>query len=153
MDNSQVLKLADELKRAHGFENVPVVFARTKSALGRAWWRGGLPFKIDLSSYWMRYLPEADVRDTILHEIAHLMAGPWAGHGSAWVNACVKIGANPSRVADLPESLMLEVKEKISKYKAVCRKCGEVHHFNRFTKRWQRNLYRCGVCNGEFKVV
>ncbi len=38
---------------------------------------------------------EAEVRDTILHEIAHALAGPEARHGPAWKAAARRIGATP----------------------------------------------------------
>ena len=36
------------------------------------------------------------VRDTILHEIAHALT-PGDGHGAKWKAKCVEIGANPKR--------------------------------------------------------
>ena len=38
----------------------------------------------------------ADVRDTILHEIAHALAGPGAGHGPAWKAIARRLGARPA---------------------------------------------------------
>lgn len=40
---------------------------------------------------------EEMVRNTILHEIAHALT-PGDGHGHQWKAACVRIGANPSRL-------------------------------------------------------
>lgn len=51
---------------------------------------------VKLSREWMRKLPMKDVTDTILHEIAHAIAGPGYGHGPVWKRAAVKIGAVPS---------------------------------------------------------
>ena len=39
---------------------------------------------------------ETQVRDTILHEIAHALS-PGAGHGPRWRQKCREIGANPRR--------------------------------------------------------
>ena len=36
-------------------------------------------------------------QDTILHEIAHALAGRQAGHGRAWIKACKYVGARPER--------------------------------------------------------
>lgn len=41
--------------------------------------------------------PEEQVRDTILHEIAHAIAGHKAGHGPVWRAHAVRIGAKPDR--------------------------------------------------------
>ncbi len=35
------------------------------------------------------------VRDTVLHEIAHAIAGPEAGHGPLWKATARRIGATP----------------------------------------------------------
>ena len=44
----------------------------------------------------------AQVTDTILHEIAHALAGPVAGHGPAWKAVARRLGATPKSCA--PES-------------------------------------------------
>jgi predicted SprT family Zn-dependent metalloprotease len=41
-----------------------------------------------------------EVRDTILHEIAHALAGVEHGHDAVWKAVCLKIGAKPQRLAD-----------------------------------------------------
>ena len=38
---------------------------------------------------------EAEIKDTILHEIAHALAGPEARHGPAWKAIAKRIGATP----------------------------------------------------------
>jgi predicted SprT family Zn-dependent metalloprotease len=38
-------------------------------------------------------------RDTLLHEIAHAIAGPRAGHGNTWKAACRTLGARPHPTA------------------------------------------------------
>ena len=38
---------------------------------------------------------EAEIRDTILHEIAHALAGPEARHGARWKAIARRIGATP----------------------------------------------------------
>ena len=37
------------------------------------------------------------VKDTILHEIAHFLAGPNNGHNWHWRQWCVRVGADPTR--------------------------------------------------------
>lgn len=46
------------------------------------------------------HTPE-QVRDTVLHEIAHALVGPGAGHGPRWRAMAVRVGASPERC--LPE--------------------------------------------------
>ena len=40
------------------------------------------------------------VRDTILHEIAHALAGYDAGHGPLWVERCIELGCQPNEVVN-----------------------------------------------------
>lgn len=74
---------------------------------------------IFLSKKWAEILSIEKSIDTILHEIAHAMT-PDAHHGPVWKAACVKIGANPNRVADVNEE---ELKEfdlaNLSKYAII----------------------------------
>jgi hypothetical protein len=52
---------------------------------------------IGLSAPVTRVHPESEVRDTILHEIAHALAGARAGHGPAWVATALRIGCSAER--------------------------------------------------------
>lgn len=65
---------------------------------------------IQLSRTWTEACDEAMVRDTILHEIAHVLAGPSENHGPVWKSFCRAIGANPQRYADVPEELLQAVR-------------------------------------------
>ena len=55
-------------------------------------------YRADLSSL-------DQVRDTILHEIAHALVGPGHGHDAVWKRKCREVGARPERCgqADMPE--------------------------------------------------
>ena len=48
---------------------------------------------------------EEQVRDTVLHEIAHALAGPEAGHGPQWKAIARRIGATPTARAHETELL------------------------------------------------
>lgn len=52
--------------------------------------------QIVLSKRWTLGLPDEEVLDTILHEIAHVIAG-WKvkSHGIEWQNAAILVGAKP----------------------------------------------------------
>ena len=43
-----------------------------------------------------------EVRDTILHEIAHALVGPGHGHDAVWKAKCVEVGAKPEAAAATP---------------------------------------------------
>jgi predicted SprT family Zn-dependent metalloprotease len=68
--------------------------------------------EISLSKHWL-HLPYEEIRDTVLHEIAHALAGTHDGHfghGRAWKRWCVEIGAKPERLADVAEHRIPEPK-------------------------------------------
>jgi predicted SprT family Zn-dependent metalloprotease len=44
--------------------------------------------------------PEDEVRDTILHEIAHALVGPGHNHDDIWKAKCRQIGARPEATYD-----------------------------------------------------
>ena len=74
-------------------------------ALDRAKRRAGVCRYTDKTIGLSRHLtllhtPE-QVRDTVLHEIAHALAGPRAAHGPRWRRQAIAVGANPQRC--LPE--------------------------------------------------
>lgn len=52
---------------------------------------------IRLSHTLLSQWPFADIRDTILHEIAHALTPNDPGHGAAWKAKCIEIGAKPER--------------------------------------------------------
>lgn len=49
---------------------------------------------------------EAQVLDTLLHEIAHVLT-PGCGHNKKWIQQAQKIGCNGKRCSDLDESLSI----------------------------------------------
>jgi predicted SprT family Zn-dependent metalloprotease len=158
MEMTQVLALARNLMSSHGFGHLDLTTSNTKRALGRCFYkydfaqRKHVANRIDLSRVWMTRIPEEQVKDTILHELAHAVAGHEAGHGPTWKSAARRLGANPSRIADLPSEMVLEIKQEVANYKAVCTKCDNTYFFHRYTKNWQHNRYKCAKCGGTFKV-
>lgn len=62
------------------------------------------------------------VKDTILHEIAHAIAGHSAGHGNEWKRVCLRIGAEPERCYTSENTNVVQLK-----YYAVCGGCGKQH--------------------------
>lgn len=103
----------------------------------------GRPGRISLSVHYCERNSEEDVRDTILHEIAHALVGRGHGHDDVWKSKCLEIGARPERcyreTVDMPEG----------RWRATCPSCGRVHSLHRrprpVTGRFCR---RCGPGNG-----
>lgn len=72
--------------------------------------------EISLSIYYVEVGTEAQIINTILHELAHALAGPGTNHGEVWKRMCRKVGANPVRcgqpIAAMP-----------STYRGMCPVC------------------------------
>jgi predicted SprT family Zn-dependent metalloprotease len=154
MEKTAAAILARNLMNHHGVGHLEFTFIKTKTALGVCAFVMGKPVRISLSEPWVKHLPEEEVTDTILHEIAHALAGNTAGHGERWKQACRKIGANPYRLAKLDTELVQKFQEETAKYVAICTNptCDTTVRFNRYTKAWQNGSYRCGKCRSPLLV-
>jgi predicted SprT family Zn-dependent metalloprotease len=95
---------------------------------------------ITLSRHFVQLNSEAEVRDTILHEIAHAWVGAAAGHGVHWQRAAMQLGARPERCAtnvDMPEGGV----------EGVCAPdCTVRHTRHRMPPKRLANAYQCNRC-------
>ncbi|MDF2093065.1 SprT-like domain-containing protein [Knoellia sp. 3-2P3] len=94
MQTRDALALARELVAAHGLRGWTVGLDRAKTRAGACHYGKRL---ITLSGPLTRLHSEADVRDTILHEIAHALVGPKHRHDEVWRATAVKIGCTGQR--------------------------------------------------------
>jgi len=78
------------------------------------------------------------VKDTILHEIAHAIAGHKAGHGNIWKEVCVKIGAKPERCYSSTDTNTLQLK-----YYAKCGACGKDYQKARLVYKERKRSCTC----------
>lgn len=103
MDLNEAERMARELMTQHGIGRVPFAFDNGKRRLGAThFMRVGdtaVPTKVTLSRHYVALLPESEVRDVILHEVAHVLAGRNANHNAHFMAMCVKVGAKPARCA------------------------------------------------------
>lgn len=100
---------------------------------------------IRLSRHFVGLNSEEEIRDTILHEIAHAIAGHAAGHGPAWKAVCRRIGAKPERCYDSKTVAMPP-----ARYRAFCPSCRKEYRRNKVGTRNGRYYYcpRCGKDHG-----
>lgn len=119
-------------------------FELTKSAFGRCHYRAK---KITLSSYLYGkniHLLETDIKDTMLHELAHAFTYHiygrelGRGHGKEWKHTAKSIGCSAERCRksegmDIP----------LSKYSLVCDSCGKTSRAHRKPQRDSS----CGKCD------
>ncbi|GAA3344997.1 hypothetical protein GCM10020358_50400 [Amorphoplanes nipponensis] len=101
MNHAEVRKLATELLDRHGLAGWRLVFdnARTRAGVCRSDRR-----EIGLSRHLMSLYSAEQVTETVLHEIAHAMAGPRHGHDRVWRTIARRIGCSGQRCmpADAP---------------------------------------------------
>jgi predicted SprT family Zn-dependent metalloprotease len=95
---------------------------------------------ITLSRHFVTLNDEAEVRDAILHEIAHAYAGAAAGHGVHWQRAAMQLGARPERCAtdvDMPEGGV----------RGFCESgCTAQHTRHRMPPKRLADAYSCNRC-------
>src|SRR5262245_59311474 len=111
---AEARRLAEELMARHGLAGWSFGFNRRKRSLGLCRYATRT---IELSVYLVYGNSAADeVRDTLLHEIAHALVGPGHAHDAAWKAKCLEVGARPQRCgqADMPPG----------RWQAHCGNCG-----------------------------
>lgn len=113
--------LANKLMQEHGLIDLGWTFNWLKSShvFGRCSYT---PKNISLSLELVRLNEPLKVTDTILHEIAHAIAGYKAGHGADWKKVCVKIGCRP--VACFDSTIAITSR---TKFISVCNNCNKEH--------------------------
>jgi hypothetical protein len=92
-----VRELAADLMREHELYGWSLTFDQARNRAGEC--RRRIK-QISLSEPLLTMWTPEQVRDTILHEIAHALAPPRSGHGIEWKRVCVAIGADPTRTWD-----------------------------------------------------
>ncbi|MCC7085175.1 MAG: SprT-like domain-containing protein [Pirellulales bacterium] len=136
MDLAAAQRMAQLLMRKHGlFPEWKFEFDRAVLRFGSCQWRRK---KITLSAYLTALNDDVQVRDTILHEIAHALAPPRAGHGKKWRQIAQAIGCNAMRCYGE------EVIAPKPKFIGTCPSCSMKVGRNR------RDLLSCAKCDRRF---
>jgi predicted SprT family Zn-dependent metalloprotease len=133
MTEAQAVILAEHLLERHGLTAQGWTFGLVKRVrnIGTCYYRQKL---ITLSVYFLH--DDVQVRDTILHEIAHALVGPFVkSHGVEWQRKAVELGCEPTRCGRIEA-------QATPRYKLVCGTCGVEHPMY----RKPRQLKSCGKC-------
>ena len=151
MELAQARHLAIELMRRHGVGDWGFRFDHARRRLGCCHYGSRT---ISLSRPLTLLNPEATVRDTLLHEIAHALT-PGAGHGPAWRLRAATLGARPRACADAGEVTLPP-----APYALVCDGCGaRLARYRRPRRRyvcracWQRHVDGRGPRPAALRVV
>ena len=97
---NEISKQARNLMDSHGLHEWNLRFDESKRFLGKCNYRDKT---VHLSRSHALDGKDSEIRDTILHEIAHALAGPKARHGPKWKTIAKQIGAKP-RASFKPET-------------------------------------------------
>lgn len=143
MQYSNAASLARELMNLHGLGHWTFQFDRAKCRAGCCKYRRTT---ITLSEYYVPRNDEAEIRDTILHEIAHALAGPGQGHGPVWKAICLTIGAKPVRCYDNTKVDMPK-----GQWRANCPSCKKEFHRHRRPKN--DGIIYCAKCGPSVGVL
>ena len=162
MNHSEMIieacKIKDELARKHWeFEEklgeiTVSINARLKTTAGRAKHREQ---SIELSYYiFLEEANRSEFRNTVLHELAHLLAGCGNGHNATWKAMHRKLGGSAKRCHTMTAGTRGVARD----YKAICNTCGEIvmitkRKYNNMNKVLARGgKYRHKACGGLFGV-
>ena len=136
MKLKQAQELATDLMRLHKLlPDWSFTFDRSRVRFGKCNYRKK---QVSLSKYLVELNGEIEVRDTILHEIAHALAPPGSGHGPVWKSLALSIGCNGRRCYGR------EVARPTPKYQGTCPSCRQVIY------RYRRTVIACGKCSRVF---
>lgn len=129
-------RLARDLMDRHGLRDWRLVLdnARTRAGVCRAARR-----EIGLSRLLTELHDEAEVRDTVLHEIAHALVGPQHGHDAVWRAQALRIGCSGQRCVTGPSP------RPDAPWVGTCPAGHEVRRYRRPTR-----VHACGVCSRTF---
>ncbi len=94
MDLRAALALADGLLAEHGLHDWTATLDRAKTRAGACRFAAR---QVSLSGPLTRLHSEREVRDTILHEIAHALVGPGHQHDAVWRATALRIGCSGER--------------------------------------------------------
>jgi hypothetical protein len=136
MDLRDAYRMGNELLDQHLLQGWSITFDNAKRRAGVC--RHG-PRVIGLSAPLTRLLSPDDVRETLLHEIAHAVVGADRGHDSVWVAQARAIGSTAQRC------LAEDAPQVTAPWLGVC-PAGHTQERHRRPERVQA----CGRCSSTF---
>ena len=141
------LETCRALLRQHGLRDWSAGLDESTSRAGVCDYRKK---RISFSRLFLRAASEAEIRDTILHEIAHALAGFKQHHGAVWQKIARQIGCSAKRchdiafgaprwIAQCPQGCFSVPRNRRSRGR-VCKKCRQPIRFVPWTEGLARTL-------------
>ncbi len=138
MDLRDAYAMAEDLLDHHGLRDWAIVYDNAKRRAGICRFDRR---EIGLSAPLTRLHDEHDVRDTILHEVAHALAGPRHGHDETWRRIARTIGCSGER------RMSAESPQVAAAWLGVCR-AGHTLERHRRPER----VLTCAQCSSSFDL-
>ncbi|MDE0262000.1 MAG: SprT-like domain-containing protein [Bryobacterales bacterium] len=146
---SDCVAVAEALIQQHGLDGWSFQFDSAQKRAGACTFNTKV---ISLSRFYCIKASDAQIRDTILHEIAHALAGPKHNHDATWKRIARAIGctadrchtvdfAPPKYIASCPRCGWHQKKNRRLRGGA-CRTCGQLVTYRRFTQQVWDTLSR-----------
>ena len=139
--------LTYNLLRQHGLHTWTVRMSNMKNTLGHCSYTKK---EITLSRLFVSSSPSDEVKETILHEIAHALVGPKVkAHGLQWKLTALRIGVhNPKakKRTNKTHSQMIEATRRPASYILRCPIHGIIGEARRMGKLMRYYTYRCRKC-------
>lgn len=148
MNLNEAEKMALQILQTEVLHDWSFRFDRAKKRFGQC---NYLKKEISLSRYLVELNTEEKVKDTIIHEVAHAIAGYESGHGKIWKQCVVRMGGVPERCYS-PQ----EVNTPKLKYTVFCESCDlEIQKTRKPKKSLFKTAPACKNCcqkynNGKF---
>jgi predicted SprT family Zn-dependent metalloprotease len=133
MDLKELEAIASREMAKYGLHGWTFGFGDTKRRMGACHYRTK---HIEIAEYYALHSPPETVLDTLLHEIAHAIAGAAARHGPVWKAIALRVGATPS-ACDASDAAVV----KPGDWQAICPSCKKTIH--RYQRPVALNGYRC----------
>ena len=133
MDLKELEAIAQRELAKHNLLGWTFGFSDTKRRLGVCKYKHK---RIEIARYYAQHSNRESVIDTLLHEIAHAIAGPAARHGPAWKVVAIRLGAKP-RACEKSDNVVMEP----GVWQAFCPACQTTFH--RYRRPMSLTGYRC----------
>ena len=133
MNLQELEAIAERELLRHGLQDWSFGLAKTKRRQGAYNYRSK---RIEIAEYYATHNPPEQVIDTLLHEIAHALAGPKARHGPAWKAVAKKLGATPRACDTCRETVVMP-----GDWQATCGACNKTYH--KYKRPQSVTGYRC----------
>jgi predicted SprT family Zn-dependent metalloprotease len=133
MDLKELEFIASREIVKHGLDGWTFRLADTKRRLGVCNYRSR---QIEIAEYYALNSSPETVIDTLLHEIAHAIAGPAAAHGPVWKATAARLGATPRACDNSHEAIV-----QPGDWQATCPTCKRTIH--RYKRPKSLSGYRC----------